>query len=187
MRRRRLSAVVVATASLALPVAGAVPAAAEEKTTLIRLRVSGCEGCEITPSAYIFWGKGWASMNPELDVEWEGPKLTVRDGRASFRIPTSYTRGMALSIVDSWDEIAAEGFGAVPFVTLSNRPPLDNGAFLTDQTRCWRGTSKRRATLRITVKDWSYSGKGNVPLAYLASLPKPESPRGGQDVPWCAV
>ena len=182
MRRRRLSAVVVVLASLALPVAGAVPAAADEKTTLVRLRVSGCEGCEIHPVAYIYVGGG-----SEIDVNWKGPTLTVRYGRASFRIPTAYTRGMALEIIDSWPDIAAAGFEAVPFVTLSTRPPKWSGAFWADQTRCWRGTSKRRATLRITVKDWSPSGKGNVPLAYLASLTKPESPQGGQDIPWCAV
>lgn len=168
-------------------VAPAVPAQAAPDTTVVTLRVPRCEGCSFLPSSHAL-----ASNGTDVRHAWTGDPVTVRRGVARFRIPTAYTRGMVLGVRTPWMRI--DGTPSGPLVRLQNAV----GSSYTFQWACWRGTTRPRATIRITVvrevkKNWTspiFSDRGPMtlvwPSAYLSSLPRPAflSNDGGHDWYW---
>lgn len=165
----RLAAAVLVGITLSLLVPGTSVTAAPS-TTVVTLRVPNCEGCQFSPRADVF------TITGEREV-WEGPKVTVRNGKARFSIPTRFTSTMTMEVDAPWQRNVGAAWVVLSASTVSE---LLNGV-PQPQRYCWDGTKRARATLRVTVvreerPAASYEGEGNVvyPMAYLSSLPRPE-------------
>lgn len=170
--RSALAAVVVliALTAPAIPAAATTPRG-EAGTTVITLRVTGCDGCTIQPFSVL-----QRKVGAQPFVDWNGKKLKVRDGVVRFTIPTDYTDGMSLQVTAPWER------GSVNYVPM---------ATLSRNSFCWAGTTKPSATVRLTVKrlatDGFPGGTAVIPNAYLSSLPQPKVVPGHQDLPYCQV
>ena len=151
--------------------AGGPASATPSGTTVVTVKVKGCEGCTI---------QAFAALQEEMGampyVDWRSRRLTVNNGAVTFEIPTAYTNGMSLQVTAPWERGSVN---AVPMATLSKN------------SWCWPGTTKSKVTLRLIVKklttDGFPTGTAVIPNAYLASLPEPRFPGGHQDLPYCEV
>ncbi|MBK9739403.1 MAG: peptidoglycan-binding protein [Actinobacteria bacterium] len=159
------------------------PASATRGSTTIVLKVSGCDGCVLTPRSVRQTTSG---MTPYLD--WKGPALTVTDGGASFVIPTANTRGMSIEIAAPW---ASGDLGAVPLIALSKGRPSEYDPSAREGVHCWKGTTASQAVLPINVRRETVGamggGKAVAPNAYLANLGPSDDIPGHQDLPYCTV
>lgn len=187
LSRRGRGAALAATVGLTLPasalmLAPTAMAAPDGGTTTITLRVSGCEGCTLRPKAWLQEESGaqpWAS--------WNGPKLRVRKGKATFTVPTAYTNGLSLEIRAPWMK---GDIGAVPLVALSQGTPSADDPTFIEGNHCWTGTTASTAQLAITVRKVTVDGMGGkavAPMAYLTSVGAPPYIPGHQDEPYCVV
>lgn len=163
MVRTRAVAVGLA-ASLAAAAVGVVgSASAAEPSTVITMRVAGCEGCTITPVQAV---TGQSSI-------WTGTAVTVKGGQAQFTVPTSRTAGMSFNLDASWRvDINAEpvivtqyqGFAAGDRVSAAQAKSAKKA------TACWAGTNEAAITLSVRVGRVMTagfpSGRAKVPLAY---------------------
>lgn len=159
----------------------AAPPASAEDTTTITMKVTGCEGCAITPVQALNAGSAQASI-------WTGTKAVVKNGRVVFTVPTSKTAGMSFNLDARWQvDINAEPVivtqykGAQPGQRVTKRQ-----AKAFDQaTACWAGTTSTAVTLRVMVRRvWlpgfpEGSGKAKVPLAWM--VPTAETSGGFDD------
>lgn len=160
---------------------GSTTTAAADMTT-VDLRVSGCDGCTLTPHTV-----RQAKLGAAPYVDWSGRAVTVRGGQARFSVPTKYTRGMSLTIDAPWQK---GDFGAVPLVALSQGRPGEDDPSTPEGLHCWKGTTAEKATLAIIVRRATVDGLGGkavVPMAFLDSVGPPAYIPGHQDLPYCTV
>ncbi|NHC14702.1 hypothetical protein [Motilibacter deserti] len=185
----------VAAAALAAPAHAATP------TTTVTLSIRGCDGC-----TFGVWNttEAGTSDRPLRTV-------TVRNGTASFRVPTALTKGLALDWRDPKGRYQLPG--AVPAVSMA-LPQHAPGTVVSEPraraaTRayyCWAGTRARTYTIRLgltTFRTESYEGdrmvtgaaiwasptlKGYGTARTLEKGPQGEPPISGlghQDAPYC--
>jgi hypothetical protein len=112
--------------------------------THLTLKVTGCEGCHI-------------GLTQALDGRrkvWQAKGRTVKDGTASWNIPTSRTHGLSITVIAPWDG----GAGYVPTVAFRYAgervgAPVTNAIAKRKHraSACWAGTTSDAATLPITV------------------------------------
>lgn len=140
--RRILAATAAAVAMIAVVpsgVSGAAPA-----STTITMSVTGCEGCVITPAR---------TPADSTDV-YNGPKATVRNGVATFVVPTAQTSGMYFSIdtdkptqINAVPLIVFQYKGAAPGTTVTKA----QGRAYKRASPCWTGTTAATAAISVTV------------------------------------
>ncbi len=138
-------------------------ASAAEPTTTISMRVSGCEGCTITPVQ---------AVNGQNDI-WTGTAVTVKGGRAEFSVPTSRTAGMSFNLDASWQV----DINAIPVIVTQyqgfqagQRVSTAQAKSAKQATACWAGTQQSSVSLTVKVGRVMTagfpSGRAKVPLAY---------------------
>lgn len=146
-----LAALAVAAGTLTAASAAAAPAApaaprASSATprTDLTLEVTGCNGCHLRLTQ---------ALNGRQKV-WQSRQKTVHHGTVAWRVPTSRTHGMSITIDAPWDG----GAGYVPVVVFRyagkkvGQPVSD--AYARKRKRasaCWAGTTRSAATLKIRV------------------------------------
>lgn len=177
---KRAVAAIASLLTLAAVGVAAPPASAEDMTT-ITMKVTGCEGCAITPVQALNAGSAQASI-------WTGTKAVVKNGRVVFTVPTAKTAGMSFNLDARWPVdmdavpvIVTQYKGAQPGQRVTKRQ-----AKAFDQaTACWAGTTSTAVTLRVMVRRvWmpgfaQGSGKTKVPLAWM--VPTAETSGGFAD------
>lgn len=163
--------VVAAIASL-LTVAAlgvAAPTASAEDMTTITMKVTGCEGCSITPVQALNGGTAQASI-------WTGTTVKVANGVAVFTVPVSKTAGMSFNLDARWrvdinamPVIVTQYKGTQPGQRVTKR----QAKAFAQATGCWAGTTSSAVTLRVTVRRvWmpgfpEGSKRAKVPLAWM--------------------
>jgi hypothetical protein len=146
-------------------------------TTTITMRVTGCDGCSITPTQGLRLSKNNATT-------WVGTPVTVTDGRAVMVVPTRRTAGMSFTIdlpkpvqIGAKPVITTQYQGSAPGSVVSR----DQARAATDASACWSGTSASATTLevrvgRVVMKKFPGPGLVRVPLAWV--VPTLDAPGG---------
>ncbi|NHC43904.1 hypothetical protein [Motilibacter aurantiacus] len=190
-----LPAVVLAAAALAAPAHAAQP------STTITLTVQDCEGCTF----------GVWNTTPAGTADRPLRTVTIRNGKAAFRIRTAQTKGLALD----WDDPRRRYQlpGAVPAVSMALPQHRPGSAVSEAQARratrahyCWAGTKAAAHTIALkltTFRTKDYYGEGWVTGAAIWASPTlrghgtvrrlekgpegepPISGMGHQDAPYC--
>jgi len=134
------------------------PAAAADKTTVLRINVRACEGCEITLMSFLE-GSG--------EDGWSAGPHTVLHGSVAFVVPTVRTTGLSILVHTPWE--GATGFATLVAMRYKGMQPGERIGFNKARTKkkasaCWAGTDQAKATLRIKVRRVNLPGtKGKVP------------------------
>lgn len=174
--------VVAAAASLVTVAAigvGAPPASGGDASgsTTVTMRVTGCDGCSITPTQGL-------RLSTNNATTWVGTTVTVTDGRAVMVVPTRRTAGMSFTIdlpnpvqIGAMPVITTQYKGAVPGRVVSR----EQARAATDASACWSGTSSSTANLdvkvgRVVMKKFPGPGLVRVPLAWV--VPTLDAPGG---------
>ena len=165
--KRSFALVLAAMFTLSL-LAFARPVAAAISQTTITMRVSGCEGCTIIP----------ATTPADSTEIYNGPRTKVKNGFASFVVPTAMTTGMYFAIEAAWkSEINAE-----PLIVFQYKGATAGGTVSKADAKsykkaspCWSGTSASTAEIAVTVRRvWMPAfppkdgARTQVPLAWVA-------------------
>jgi hypothetical protein len=117
---------------------------AAKSWTKVAFTVSGCEGCRLRLTQ---------ARDGRKNV-WQSKSRTVTDGLVTWRVPTSRTRGLSVTVLAPWDG----GAGYVPTVAF-RYAGTDVGDTVTNATAkskkrasaCWAGTTRSAVTVPITV------------------------------------
>jgi hypothetical protein len=151
-------------------------ASAVEASTVITMRVTGCEGCTITPVQ---------AISGQADI-WTGTPTKVRGGQAQLTVPTSRTAGMSFNLDATWPV----DINAMPVIVTQyqgfapgQRVSVAQAKAAKRATACWAGTSQPSVTLSVRVGRVMMAGfpagRAKVPLAYL--VPTAETTGGFSD------
>ncbi len=118
--------------------------------TVLTLRARGCEGCTVRLEQ---WRR--ADVPP-----WISAPRPVRHGRVGFRVPTARTHGMLVGVTGPWEAADAvpTGFQSLAVFRYAGQRPGSRVGFASARhqhrgSACWAGTSARRATLRLGVRE----------------------------------
>jgi len=142
----------------------AAPPAIAADTTDITFKVTGCNGCVITPVQAIE-GQGVVTF----------ASTTVVAGSAFATVPTASTPGMSFNITAPWKvDINAEPVivtqyqGYAPGTRVTKR----QAKAASKATACWSGTTDSSVNLRVIVRrvqlpGMMTSGTVKVPLAWM--------------------
>jgi hypothetical protein len=180
-----------AAPSLATPAPVAAPAVVVAPTTVLTVHAPGCEGCEITAQS---------GLTSDYQDVWQGRSVEVVDGEAVFRVPTTRTRGLSLSLRAPWER----RLGYVTVVALRYRGTDAGDTVGFREARqerrasaCWAGTAEASYDLTIRTRKVLVVGvgRGRVPgtLAWARTTPEWLAPMrrvyggvmGGQDMDFC--
>lgn len=112
--------------------------------TQVTLQVRGCEGCDLRLTQ---------ALDGREEV-WQSTSRTVEDGTVSWRIPTTRTHGVTITVSAPWDG----GPGYVPTVAFryAGEKVGDEITPAIAKTKrrastCWAGTDAESVTIPITV------------------------------------
>ena len=165
---KRAAALVASLLTVASIAVTAPPASADGMTT-ITMKVTGCDGCSITPVQALNAGSAQATI-------WTGTTVKVKGGRAVFTVPTAKTAGMSFNLDARWPVainampvIVTQYKGAQPGQRVTKR----QAKAFASATGCWAGTTSTDVTLRVTVRRVFMagfpegSGRTKVPLAWM--------------------
>jgi len=172
---------VVACAAMAIPAVTvqAAPQAPAAGNTMITMKVTGCEGCTITPVRAI----------AGEDAVWSGTAVKVKGGKAVLTVPTAKTRGMSFNLEASWNVainampvIVTQYEGTQPGQVVTKRQAMG----LASATGCWAGTTEPAVTVRVTVRRVTMpafppGGKKKTTQVPLAWMVPTQSATGGFD------
>jgi len=172
-------------------VAGAVGApSAEPSRTHLTVTVKGCQGCTLRLTQ---------ALDGQQEV-WQSKSKKVKDGTASWSVPTGRTHGMSITVLAPWDggagyvptvvfRYAGEEFGSTPTNAVAK---TKNRA-----SSCWAGTSEDSVTVPITVRRANATSPSGdriqTPRAYTSVTQRWEQPMsrvwrgisGTQDATYC--
>jgi hypothetical protein len=126
------------------------PAAGAATDTVLTLEARDCEGCEFQLTQGL-----WDATAPSGATVWQSEEKTVHDGRVSFTLPKSRTRGLSITLEAPW-----EGQLAGPStVVMGYRGHTDDADVSTQEAQqsksasaCWAGTDADAVTLRIATE-----------------------------------
>jgi hypothetical protein len=134
----------LAAGSLGGSISPAVARTAVTPKTHLTFEVKGCEGCDFR-------------LTQALDGRqrvWQSRSRKVKDGKVSWRIPTSRTHGLSVTVLAPWDG----GAGYVPTVAFRYAgkrvgDEVTNAVARTKRkaSTCWAGTVEDALTLAVTV------------------------------------
>jgi len=155
--RRRAG--VLALAALLLPmVAAAAPAPAApvearaaRSTTVLTVLAPHCGGCRLAAHSVL--------TSVPQDV-WTQTR-TVRDGVATFRVPTGHTRGLSLVLGTPWEGL--QGYATKVAMRYADAEAGDAMGFARARkqrqaTACWAGTTETMATLALGIRQVRVAG-----------------------------
>ena len=143
----------------------APPAQAEAMTT-ITMKVTGCNGCTITPVQ---------AITGATDI-WTGTGAKVRAGQVVLSVPTARTVGMSFNLDADWRvDINAEPVIVTQYQGYQpgQRVTKRQARAATKATACWAGTSDPAVTIRVMVRRVWMPGfpegtrRTRVPLAWM--------------------
>jgi len=144
---RRLALLGPSALAIAAALVVAPSAVAEDMTTLT-MKVTGCDGCTITPVQALNPGSVQATV-------WTGTPAKVKEGAVVFTVPTSKTQGMSFNLearrpvgIDAVPVIVTQYKGAQPGQRVTKR----QAKAFAQATACWAGTSSPTVTLRVIVR-----------------------------------
>jgi hypothetical protein len=157
----------IAVALALVAVGGLAPvASAATGDTTITMKVTGCNGCTITPVQAI---TGAADS-------WTGTPVKVSGGQAVLTVPTTRTPGMSFNLEASWQVdinampvIVTQYQGRQPGQAVTKRQAMA----ARQATACWAGTADPAVTIRVTVRRVMLPAfpdgqkKTRVPLAWM--------------------
>ena len=146
----------LALAAVASSAAGVLPAPAlaapgSERpvalgsTTVLTVLAPRCAGCSITAHS--------AVTSSAMDV-WSRT-VTVRDGVATFRVPTGRTPGLSLGLATPWEGL--QGYVTKVAIRYGEVETGDRVGFALARTQrrataCWAGTTGAAATLGLGIR-----------------------------------
>jgi len=123
----------------------APPVSAATQQTTITLSVTGCEGCTIRPG----------TLQSDTATPYNGPVTKVKNGVATFTVPTAMTVGMTFALDATWKPaINAEPLIAFQYKGLKpgSVPTKALAKVSKFASPCWSGTSQTSVTLDVVVK-----------------------------------
>jgi hypothetical protein len=198
MVRRRLAGALALAGAASLATAlvpAAAPAAPAEhratarSTTVLTVQAPRCAGCKITAHS--------ALTSAPRDV-WS-QTVVVRDGVATFRVPTGHTRGLSLSLSTPWEGL--QGYVTKVAMRYGDAQTGDRMGFARARTQqqataCWAGTTASRATLALGIREVRVKGligEVNGTIAWARTTPEWLAPMrattkgvlGAQSVDYC--
>lgn len=163
--KRAIAAVASLCTAVAVGIAAPQALAADTPTTTdITFKVTGCNGCVITP-IWAIEGQGLVTF----------ASATVFEGTAVATVPVASTAGMSFNITAPWKV----GIDAEPVIVTQYQGRAEGSRVTKRQamasakaTACWSGTTAASVTLRVTVRrvqlpGMMTSGTVKVPLAWM--------------------
>lgn len=160
---------------------------AKPGTTTVTVNLANCEGCTLAPETAIYDQNHGEDSMYDGDYRWRGDAVTVKDGTATFTMPTKATYGLSLSVTAPWTSVDT---GAVIMAQLNDgyAPYSDDPEFFVGD-QCYAGTTDTEVVLNLVVdrfKATSLEGdKGVIPYVYDPAVSKHKFPPAHQDAPWC--
>ncbi|MFC6152944.1 hypothetical protein [Nocardioides yefusunii] len=158
MKVRALLAVVLVAASLSLLPSRTLTAEAAPQRTTVVVKAPTCNGCTIVVERVLDrrTGRAWSQ------------RRTVRSGRATFSIPTAYTRGSTFWVAKDKRYTAVRD--AVPLVVTrfgaSATGARVKATWLSSYRTarvCWGGTDKSRVTVGLgTASSPGYASRAST-------------------------
>ncbi len=140
--------------------------AAASPSTTVTLTFVGqsCEGCVVTPQAFVVGATG----------SYSAKSRKVRDGRVSFVVPTEQTRGMSFTIntarpaaINALPVIVMQYRGAAP----GTRVTRAQAVRAKSASPCWSGTDQAEVEFQVRVSSVMTagfpSGRAKVPVAWV--------------------
>jgi len=175
------AAVLGVVAAMIVPagVAQAAPHAPAAGSTSITMKVTGCNGCTITPVQAI----------EGEDAIWSGAAVKVKGGKALLTVPTARTRGMSFNLEAAWN-VAINAMPVIVTQYESTQPGQSvtkkQAMTFTRATGCWAGTTEPAVTVNVTVRRVTMpafppSGKKKTTRVPLAWMVPTQSTTGGFD------
>jgi len=167
------------------------PAAAEQQMTKIRILVSDCEGCTIGLERALATGSIVTPAKPRFYTAKGTGK--VSGGKVVFTVPTAVTPGMSLTIAAPWQgsfdnqmNVVLSGWNSdtsAPFIGGGDKVSTAQAKKRKLGSSCWAGTTKSKATIRISVAKIEYPGLGKpkrvtAPLSWASPTKKTITPYG---------
>jgi hypothetical protein len=164
---RMITALVMAVSLAGLGMTSSASAnASANATTTVTLTFVGqsCEGCVVTPQAFVPGKKG----------SYAAKSRAVKDGRVTFEVPTNRTRGMSFTIntprpaaIDALPIIVMQYQGADPGTRVTRAQVLR----ATSASPCWAGTDQAEVELQVrvttVVRKADLFGRTRVPIAWV--------------------
>lgn len=144
-----LSAAVVAPLSAVSASAQETPTAARAAAPMVKLtvKVDGCKkGCKLQFFQHL-------DSNP--GAVWQSKVKTTKDGKATFTVPRSRTKGAQLAVDAPWDgALDYQTFTAFAYrgIPTGTKVSLTKARSKSNGTGCWSGTNKATQTLKIAVR-----------------------------------
>jgi len=169
-----------AATSASSPVASASPTATAGPQTVMRFVVTGCEGCTIGVQRGLLSNPPSAFL-PATPNYWQGPTAKVRNGVASFKLPTAWTPGSSFTLSAPWEG----NTGGMTNIVLGSGGP--SGQTLTTKqalarkkaTACWPGTKKAIETFKVSVARKTMPGMDNQPVVFAIAWTSPTEDTSG--------
>lgn len=128
---------------------GATVRQAPQRTALT-FEAEGCEGCELT-----LIQSRWDDSARYGVRTWNGPTATVRDGKATFNVPSRRTWGMSVVVSTPWDgQLAAETTVAFRYAghDLGDQVTFRDARDERKASACWEGTRRSKVTVPLTIR-----------------------------------
>jgi len=165
------------------------PAAAEEPMTKIRILVSDCEGCTIGLERALAFGTRVTPEKPRYYTAKGSGK--VSGGKVVFTVPTAVTPGMSLTISAPWQGFTDyqtnvvlsgwDGDTSAPFIPGGEEVSKAEARKRKLGSSCWAGTTKSKATIRVSVAKIKVPGLGTTkrvttPLAWASPTKRTITP-----------
>ena len=124
--------------------------------TVLTLEARDCEGCEFQLTQGL-----WDATAPNGATVWQSEEKTVHDGRVSFTIPKSRTRGLSITFDAPWEGQLA----GASTVVMGYRGHTNDADVSTQEARhsksasaCWAGTDADAVTLGIATEQVETDG-----------------------------
>lgn len=129
---------------------GATASKAAPRTTTITFEVADCEGCELSLTQ-----ARWDDSARYGVRTWDGPDVTVEDGKATATVRTSRTWGMSVVVDAPWDgHLAANTTVAFRYAghAVGDAVTLRDARDERKASACWEGTRRESVTIPLTIR-----------------------------------
>lgn len=153
-----VAALYAGTAALPSAEADGAPATATSKPqrTTITFEVPDCEGCELS-----LIQSRWDDDARYGVRTWDGPNVTVEDGKATVSVSSSRTWGMSVIVSTPWDgHLAAATTVAWRYAghEVGDAVTFADARDERKASACWEGTRRAEVTLPLTIRQVRVDG-----------------------------
>ena len=157
--------------------------------TKVRILVSDCEGCTIGLERARAAGARVTPAKPRYYTAKGNGK--VSGGKVVFMVPTAVTPGMSLTISAPWEGFTDsatnvvlsgwDGDTSAPFIPGGEKVSTAQAKKRKLGSSCWAGTTKSKATIRVSVAKIKVPGMGTpkrvtTPLAWASPTKRTITP-----------